>query len=111
MTDRERGAYMRAALEEVARVYRTSASNVAYMISDRYPGEYHGDRLVTTDKDLLKYAVEQTFIRLQVEDILVTNWIVAKDNDYRKALNDLTVFATDLEKYSGVPSQGGCHRD
>lgn len=28
----------------------------------------------------------------QIDDVLTTNWIVVKDNDYRKALNDLIGF-------------------
>lgn len=111
MTDREQAVYLTAACEEVAHIFKTSASNIAYRISDQYPGEYHNGHLDTTSKDFLKYAVAQTVIRLQVEDVLVTNWISVKDDDYRKALNDLITYNIQLHDDPAVSETAKTRQD
>jgi len=40
----------------------------------------------------------------QVDDVLIVNWIVVKDNNYKKALNDLIAFNTEIEKHFEIES-------
>jgi hypothetical protein len=35
----------------------------------------------------------------QVDDMLVSNWIVVENNDYKRALNDLVSFGINIHEY------------
>jgi hypothetical protein len=76
--------YLMVAFTEVAKVVGLPVHEVAY--------QYSTPRVQGQMVDLIRYAVDQTMIRMQVDDVLVTNWIPVVDNDYRKALNDLVTW-------------------
>lgn len=90
MTDREQSAYQQIAIENVAAAIGRNPEDTkrSYLA-----GAFAQD--VTTH--LVKFAVNAEIVRLQVEDVLVTNWTQVKDNDYKQAVNDLVTRCIQIE--------------
>jgi hypothetical protein len=55
---------------------------------------------------MIRSRVEDRAIVMQVDDVLITNWVTVTDNDYRKALNDLITYSIGIHEYhklAGTP--------
>ncbi len=89
MTNREQAAYFQIAIENVAAVVLRTPRSVLL--------QYGKEALGDTNISLIQHAVKLEMIRLQVEDVLVTNWIPVKDNDYRDALHRLVCWNIQIE--------------
>ena len=48
---------------------------------------------------LIRSRVQDRAIVMQVDDVLITNWVTVTDNNYQKALNDLITFNINLHEY------------
>jgi hypothetical protein len=89
VTNREQAAYFQIAIENVAAVVNRTPLSVKR--------EYGTEALGHEHIRLIQHAVKLEMIRLQVEDVLVTNWIQVKDNDYKQAVNDLVTRCIQIE--------------
>lgn len=69
------------------------------------------EKCVETYQRLVKIAVAYRARCLQVDDVLTTNWITVKDNDYKQALHDLIGFNIQIENDPAVSESAASRKN
>lgn len=97
--------YIDLAIEQVAEGFGDEPSTIRDAYDNPTRGEGSAYQLMA------KFAVNKAAALMQVDDVLTTNWITVKDNNYKQALHDLIGFNIQIENDPAVSESAASRKD